>query len=162
MIILYINKFIFHYQGGENRQESEICGELTGCLHCWIPGNKISQSLTAKYYYCNCDLLLIYLELSASFYIGRVEGLYMKCISEWFYQTTEYQSYLVCVSLSFFFRVHHSFYILESLQHGHFNSGSLKFCYSSPDYKSYMCVHQNWVLQAELVFFIQRWGCSLI
>lgn len=141
MIILYINKFIFHYQGGKNRQESEICGELTGCLHCWIPGNKISQSLTAKYYYCNCDLLLIYLQLSASFYIGRVEGLYMKCISEWFYQTTEYQSYLVCVSLSFFFRVHHSFYILESLQHGHFNLGSLKFCYSSPDYKSYMCVH---------------------
>lgn len=72
----------------------------------------------------------------------------MKCILKWFYQTTEYQSYLVCVLLLFFFRVHHSFYILESLQHGHFNTGSLKFCYNSPDYKSYVCVCQNCILQS--------------
>lgn len=92
-------------------------------------------------------MFLIYLELLPSFNIEGVEGSYMKCILEWFYQTTEYQSYLIWISLSFFFSVHHSFYILESLQHGHFNSGSVKFCYNSLDYKSYMCVHENWVLQ---------------
>lgn len=82
----------------------------------------------------------------------------MKCILEWFYQTIEYQSYLICISLPFFFSVHHSFYILESLQHGHFNSGSLKFCYNSLDYKSYTCVWRTEFSKSVLAFFIQRWG----
>lgn len=103
-------------------------------------------------------MFLIYLELLPSFNIEGVEGSYMKCILEWFYQTTEYQSYLICISLPFFFSVHHSFYILESLQHGHFNSGSLKFCYNSLDYKSYTCVWRTEFSKSVLAFFIQRWG----